>query len=499
MQVISNGIKISLDKRNFVARGGQGSVYSDGRTAYKIYHDPKNMIPKEKMCRLQEIQHASVVSPKDDVTTTKGKRIGYAMNFVNDTYTLCQLFPRVFKERNRITPNTIVSLVLKLREALVAIHRNDIYAVDLNELNILTSQNFETPYLIDVDSYQTPGYPAIVIMPSVRDWHTPVAKYGEGSDWFSFAVVTFQLFIGIHPYKGKHPDVKGLENRMKANLTVFDKDVRVPQACYNVETIPKLYRDWYRAVLVNQERCAPPENVVAVAVSVPLTTIKSSDKLEIKFVRNYKKKPIDVGYLQYALGTSFSETAEFLDGVYVRSGSQILEVVDLPNLCRGKRLAAEVMPRSSKLYPGVVVQSLLGTTYVSLFPKRGYCYQVRIQELDGAKITDAKFESGVLMIVAAKNGVYNKHIFRFDVGYSSYDHRIVKDIIPSGINFVVTDRNICVSLTEEEKIEAFLAIKGAKSIKIIEDSTLGNDMELVKHNGGVGFIRNNKLYSMRLK
>ena len=26
------------------------------------------------------------------------------------------------------------------------------------------------------------------------------------------------MFIGIHPYKGKHPSIKGLENRMRANI-----------------------------------------------------------------------------------------------------------------------------------------------------------------------------------------------------------------------------------------------------------------------------------------
>ena len=32
--------------------------------------------------------------------------------------------------------------------------------------------------------------------------------------WFAFAVVTFQLFTGIHPYKGKHPSVLDLDARM---------------------------------------------------------------------------------------------------------------------------------------------------------------------------------------------------------------------------------------------------------------------------------------------
>ena len=56
-------------------------------------------------------------------------------------------------------------------------------------------------------------------MDSVRDRHA--AGWNEGTDWFSFALVSFQMFVGIHPYKGKHPALKTLDERMAQNVSVL--------------------------------------------------------------------------------------------------------------------------------------------------------------------------------------------------------------------------------------------------------------------------------------
>jgi len=504
VKVYVKGTGVNLSKRDFVAQGGQGAVYVKGGRAFKIYHKPQDMIPQQKMGHLSAISHPSVIAPEEEVLSAKKKRIGYTMQFVRDTYAMCQLFPRVFKERHGLRPSTVLDLVLQLREALLSIHQCKVHVIDFNELNILVANDFSAPFIIDVDSFQTPGYPATVIMPSVRDWHTPVKDYGEGSDWFSFAIVTFQLFIGIHPYKGRHPKVKGLEERMKANISVFDKDVRMPKACYTLDTIPAAYKDWYQKVLVDGQRHEPPEDANVVAVSVPIIVVKHSDKLDIQYVREIAMDHDDIrqlklGYVRNNVGVTFSEAVFHLDTVYLRSKDKILEVIELPGKKVGTKLVATVMEHASRLYPGVAVQSMLGSIYVSVFPRSGACYQVRIQELDGVKISDAKFEGGVLMVVGAQNGKYDRHIFRFDESYATYDHRTAKDIVPSGINFTVTDNGVCVVLTEEEKLEAFSAKKGAKTVKVIEDPVLGGDMELLSHQGGVGFVRNGKLYSMKMK
>lgn len=48
MKVKSNGIKYDLNEDNS-ASGGEGVVYFTSGLAFKIYHDPKKMIPIGKL------------------------------------------------------------------------------------------------------------------------------------------------------------------------------------------------------------------------------------------------------------------------------------------------------------------------------------------------------------------------------------------------------------------------------------------------------------------
>ena len=57
---------------------------------------------------------------------------------------------------------------------------------------------------------------------------------------------------------------------------------------------------------------------------------------------------------------------------------------------------------------------------------------------------------------------------------------------------------MCVHLTEEEKLEVW-SVSSPSKVKIVEDKTLGNDMRLIKYGGRVGFIRQNKVFSMRMR
>ena len=68
--------------------------------------------------------------------------------------------------------------------------------------NFLIDRDMQHVLFIDVDSYQTAGFPATAIMDSIRDRHS--STYSAGTDWFSFAILAFQMFVGVHPYRGKH-------------------------------------------------------------------------------------------------------------------------------------------------------------------------------------------------------------------------------------------------------------------------------------------------------
>jgi len=562
MQIYVNGQAVRLDKRHYLGQGGEGAVYARGSTAYKIYADRKKMIPVAKIQELSALTDKRVVKPLEVITNAKGTPVGYTMALVRGGYALCQLFPRAFREREGLDLAQITHLVRELQEGVGHVHQAKILIVDLNEMNFLVSKSFEEIRFIDVDSYQTKSFPATALMESVRDRHMkgPLA-FTELTDWFAFGVVSFQMFCGIHPFKGKHKQLKGLDARMKANVSVFSSSVRVPKAAYPVTVIPSEYRDWYRAVFEDGKRAAPPVAPGMVMVLVPdLREIVGTDLLDIVEVGSYggekcvvrsvwgfgqhvtvvtddlvwlnghsipeagmsvdavayspaRNKAVSVektsrGVKLYNLtdrrGVAFSLEASDLmayDGrVYMRVRDSVYELVlaDMgADLVATTRLACTVMENSTQMFPGVVIQDMLDTMVVSVFPRSGITVQLLPDELKGYRIVDARYDRGVLMVVGEKQGQYDRLVFRFED--AEYDVRVVENITPAGLNFVVLDSGVAVCLNEDEKLEMFKADHRSRKLSYLEDPVLGGDMMLARVKGQLHFYRGNKLYKMSMK
>jgi serine/threonine protein kinase len=550
MKIQVKGKTISLGRRDFLASGGEGSVYVKRGVAYKIYADPKRMIPVGKIQELSTLTDKYIIKP-DQVIYSKKKPVGYTMRFVKDTYAFCQLFTKAFKDRHNLTPDMCLSLVKAMQKTVCHIHENDILVVDLNEMNFLSDRKFKNVFFIDVDSYQTSNYPATALMESVRDRHGPQGRFNEGTDWFSFAVVTFQLLIGIHPYKGKHPSVKGMDKRMEQNISVFRKGVRVPKSCLPFKVIPPSYKQWYEAVFEKGLREPPPRDDLSRAVAVPMKrVIAGSNKFEMKklfeckwgihqYARQMQSEcligkgicfdrrhyfdidpPFSVAFhgstpiaaqirngklvltnvrMQKKVDCDIvAEKIMAYDGrLYAKSGENILEIQFFGAEAQpvvGQRLAGKVLPQATHLFHGVAIQNMLGTYYASTFPDEGKCVQQRLAFLDGYRIIEAKFERGVLMVIGTKKGKYDR--FVFDV--ANEEIRIVKDVSNTGLNFTVRDNGICVCINEQEQVEVFHKNKINK-LKIIDDPVIHGGMRLFTDGGRVLFADGDKLYSFKMR
>src|SRR5579871_1643597 len=234
---------VELDQKDFLAQGGEGAIYVRGDLAYKVYANPAKMIPTAKIQELAALEQPTIIRPEEVLLNTASAPVGYTMGYVKEAAALCQLFTRAFRERKGLTPEVMAQLVQKLRQGVRFVHAHGMLIVDLHEMNFLVDLPLKEILFIDVDSYQTPGFPATALMDSVRDRHT--SGFSENTDWFSFGIVSFQLFVGIHPYKGKHPDGLDLDTRMQRNISVFNKAVSLPKVCYPLNAIPRAYRDWY--------------------------------------------------------------------------------------------------------------------------------------------------------------------------------------------------------------------------------------------------------------
>lgn len=249
---------ITLRPSDHIATGGEGAVYLKNNLIFKLFLDPAQaqanaMADKIKM--LAQIRHPFIVSPIDVLLDSQHQVVGYYMEQAPGV-PLMKTFTNSWRDLNAFTDAQSVKLVENMREAVLAAHALNAVIVDGNETNYLA--HGVEPRIIDVDSWQIGKHRATALMPSIRDYHSKT--YTALTDWFAWGIVSFQVFTGLHPYKGTHPAFKrgDLEARMRANASVFDKQVRLNTAVRDFACVPKPLLDWYEGVFAQGERSAPP-------------------------------------------------------------------------------------------------------------------------------------------------------------------------------------------------------------------------------------------------
>ncbi len=291
--------EIRLHPDDFIFEGGEGRVYGRGQTAYKIYHDPAAAISEVKIRELSAIAHPRVVAPRRLILDQKGAPVGFTMDWIRDAVPLARLFPTAYQSAHGITPETIIALVRAMAEAAAAVHAAGCVMVDGNEFNYLVDPaTYRVPYLIDVNAYQTPTYPGSAILPAIRD---PLARsFSPESDWYAFAVVICQLFVGIHPFKGRHPAYtkalvgpEVLVRRMADGVSIFNPEVTVPPATRDFGTIPSGYRDWLVDLFERGKRYPPPTAPGKPSGRTVRTAPASTDRFAVKLLRRFDAPIID--------------------------------------------------------------------------------------------------------------------------------------------------------------------------------------------------------------
>lgn len=562
LKLRDNGGTVKLNKNNFKASGGEGSIYIIGSLAYKVYTDPNAMIPFGKIRELQAMNIPYIISPRDVLLDSSGKPVGYEMRAVPESFTLAETFAPAFRRREGLTHDKMFGLVKKIRDGVHHAHEKDVLIVDMNELNFLVGKSFEDVFFIDCDSYQTRSFPATAIMENIRDPKVVNNKFSTLSDWFSFAVLSFQMMTAVSPYRGRHPSVKSVQERKEKNISVFNPEVRVPRSAYYFDVIPDLWRAWYKAVLEDGKRIAPPMSDIATIVVAPQVKVvpKGAANLEVFpiFSNNSEIKDAwaifshrifrdssgfwyngrqfqvsgdlsnsEVGFTRgnsavalisegnavrvVNFGTGFqgdhplsAEQLSSVDGrIYAKVGAQVMELT-FTEAASGKtvvssKVACKVLPKASRLFSGCVVQDLLGSVYVSLFPRSGVTQQVKISELDGYKIIDAKATKNVLVVMGNKGGKYDRFVFRMDKFYKSYDVRVEGDVSLSPVNFIQLDSGVCVLLNEAEDLELFSSRKDSSAVKIVKDNFLSGDMNLYTDGADVLYARGKVSERVKMK
>jgi hypothetical protein len=250
--------EVLLQAQDHLATGGEGSVFLKNGLVYKLYLDPAAARARgmeDKIRLLARLRHPYIVAPIDVLANERHEMIGYYMPAAPGV-PLLKVCTGVWRDANGFTDAQAAKLVDNMRRVVQEAHALAAVMADGNETNWLA--HGVEPRVIDVDSWQIDRFPATAIMASIRDYHG--VQPSVGADWFAWAVVSFQVFTGIHPYKGTHPDFKrgDLEARMRAKASVFDARTRLNSAVRDFATIPSPLRDWYEGVFQHGDRRPPP-------------------------------------------------------------------------------------------------------------------------------------------------------------------------------------------------------------------------------------------------
>jgi hypothetical protein len=517
------------------------------------------MISPAKIQELQKITAKNVLAPIHIVYDSNNKEIGYAMSYVKKTHPLCKLFTKNFKKQNGIDHNAISALVKEIQLTVASIHQDGCLIVDMNEMNFLVSSSFKTPIFIDVDSYQTKSFPATAIMDSIRDRMVKNNNFTEMSDWYSFAIIAFQLYVGVHPYKGKHPEYKPNQwlQRMDDGISVLDPASTIPKVCNPISVIPPRHLAWMENIFANKDRSIPPlpDTTGPVNILFTPTIVKGTksfivdkvhecqediisvfDQMGIKYYLTkssiYKDEAVVSSNLSsnnkvmlceysntapiYAalkdedlnfcnLNGTVIEAIKATDAMYrngriyhMYNGSLYANEISIINnkTTRRCKKVSNVSEIASQMFDGVIYQDLLGKPHLTIPYSAKACVTRKIPELEKYRIVDMKMERNVCIIVASKKGVYDRFVLIFDDKFASYSVRVDKDVSSYDVSFTVLPNGMCCLANSDSEVELF--VNHGKVAKY-DNGPFDSSMKLFNGSSSVYFIDGNCVYTVKTK
>lgn len=229
----TNGVRYNIDETKTLGSGGEGSIYSLGNgNVAKLYFKASDALSQTKITELSPLDENLFIKPQIAVT---GDYNGYIMEELNlsDYYPIYSLYSPMFANKRGLPNDYKRVLAEKLIKGVKNAHDNGIVIGDLNPFNIMVNDKLDLKF-IDVDSYQTKSYKHNdKLLEEVRDYYFN-GKVSEDSDYFALSVMVFNLFTGLHPYKGIHKTYRDkLKDREINNISLLNEkeisNIKVPK------------------------------------------------------------------------------------------------------------------------------------------------------------------------------------------------------------------------------------------------------------------------------
>jgi len=561
MKVIVQSQNKEVNLPTHYISGGEGDVYLKDGYAYKIYHDTKKALSEKKFNELKKLDRTNIIKPESLLLDKSGIIIGYMMKAAPKGFSLSRLITNDFRNQHNINNDMILNLIQKIRDTFEFIHSKGCLVVDGNEMNYLVSENFEDVYFIDVDSYQTPSFVANAYSPSTIDpLINKTAKFSTNSDWFIFAIISCNLLLGIHPFKGAYKgfslDIKkgDIKKRMEFNRSIFNKNVSVNSAVRDFSIIPAHYREWFLTLFEKGQREPAPvnifdikidskkfikntifngkiksstlysysKNIQALIQSDNYTFIKANKEfIDIKNIKSYKIKDINSFFIEInntpyfikldkslvlfnTLTSIKIETHIFAENLFIidnRIYTTYNNKINEYKYFSEKLLLVnswDILENSSEVFTNIIIQRLSKRNILYIPFESGSCSIINMKELEFKKIVNAYYANHMIELVSYENGKYKRMIIKLEVNMKDYSIILDEDTESVSINCTTLLNGIFISIFNDKELYITSNKTNKNNINIVKDNNIEINHKLHSHKNDVYMIMENKINKISL-
>lgn len=576
MVPLKSNLNVVLERRGLVtiresdhlATGGGGRVYRLGDTAIKILHDPHDL-NVDVISIMAGLSHPHILLPKLVFDERGQNPIGVWMRFSHGE-PLSRVFTNDWRSRVGFEDKHAHILVDRIFGVADFAHNNYFWLVDFNELgmNVIFNRMREgdtAPEVYDVDSWVYKGcVPATVrVMPSIQDPHNRV---GMEADIFAIAIIAFQVYTGIHPYKGGLDGYKpkDMQRRMEEKKSVFEKGIRLNTAVRDFNCISPRLLEWFEGVFQYGERSVPPspfekggvsktaraQRVIVTATGTLIYEKLFADSLD-NAIRVYRcgvvllrsGKMIDLSTKKQiaTVNSHEAEVAEMQTGWLISdkgvNGFEFkyidrtrLQEQQLPLTLKGYGVVTYesrmflvtdqglteltlrvfsarailtpgqnwgVMVNSTRWFDGVGVMDAMGAMFLIAPFGTNAVAQVRVKELDGLRIVNAKAGNRfVVLITVDKNGDYKKIELTFDKEYKTYQVWQAQSDTAE-LNMALLPKGVGATIVRDGELVIFVPTNG--TVNKVSDKDVTTTMILGNWGDRVVYTRDGAVWSIRMK
>ncbi len=223
----------SIVKDFEVHQGGEGTVYENKVIAIKIFN-PKQVNISRKQRKVErhikqseDLKFEDRIIPKKAIYV-KGKFVGYTMRYVSNSVELNSAITKTYLMEEDLRFS--LQIAIKLAQSVEEIHNTGMIIGDFHPGQILLQNR--NIYFVDTDSWgwehekdqYGPDLKCITnyVDPMCRDFNRKdvyVNYYSKETDYYSLAVIIFELLTGYSPFIGEYV----INPKMKVEIRARNK------------------------------------------------------------------------------------------------------------------------------------------------------------------------------------------------------------------------------------------------------------------------------------